>query len=71
MNPWENPDGSKETIESLSRYFCEIQRLIVDCPFADVRRTCRKLLDKARVIKTHRVLANVAEEKSGNSVTRQ
>ena len=51
MNPWDNPDGSKETRENLSRYYCEIQRLIVDCPFADVRRTCRKLIDKARVSK--------------------
>jgi len=53
MNPWDNPDGSKETRENLSRYYCEIQRLVVDCPFADVRRTCRKLLEKAKVSTTH------------------
>jgi len=49
LNPWDNDDGSKETRETLSRYFCGIQRLSIDCPFADVRRTCRKLLDKAKV----------------------
>jgi hypothetical protein len=49
MHPWEDDDGSKETRETLSQYLCGIQRLVIDCPFADVRRSCRRFLDKARV----------------------
>lgn len=58
MNPWDNDDGSKETKETLSRYYCGIQRLVIDCPFADVRRICRKLLDKAKVSKFFEGYAN-------------
>jgi hypothetical protein len=62
MKPWENEDGSKETRETLSQYYCGIQRLVIDCPFADVRRSCRRFLDRANVYAQLMVL--ILEERS-------